>query len=401
MIFSLRQVQEKCTEQNMPMYAVFIDFTKAFDTVSREALWTVFQKYGCTDKIINLLKSFHDRTQVQVAQERNTSEKFEVTNGVKQGCILAPLRFSLYLAAMLEVAFDGIQEGIYIQTRQNADLFKVSQFKAQTLSTKNLVREMFFADDSAIVTHSFEGMQYLIDKFARAAIQFSLKINIKKTECLYQPVKLINPEPDTITVSNKPLASCSDFKYLGSTISSNNKINKEILNRMGNTSTAFSKLQNHLWNNKHVSTKAKCKVYRAIVLSTLLYGAETWTIYCHQVKKLHAFMMQHLRAIMGVTWKDKITNVDILNRADLPSMVDILIEKGLRWLGHVHRMGNERLPRQLLYSQLCEGMRNHGQPKLRFKDAMKSNMKWQNIDSRSWQQVAENKPVWRKNIKPP
>ena len=50
---------------------------------------------------------------------------------------------------------------------------------------------------------------------------------------------------------------------------------------------------------------------------------------------------------MGVTWRDKITNVDILNRAGVPSMADILIEKGLRWLGHFYRMGTERLPRQL------------------------------------------------------
>ena len=127
---------------------------------------------------------------------------------------------------------------------------------------------------------------------------------------------------------------------------------------MGKASTAFAKLQHRLWKNKHVSIDVKWKVYRAVLRSTLLYGAETWTICRYQVKELHAFMMRHLRAIMGVTWRDKITNVDILNQAGLPSMEDILIEKGLRWLGHIHRMGTERLPRQLLYSQLCEGSRN-------------------------------------------
>ena len=112
-------------------------------------------------------------------------------------------------------------------------------------------------------------------------------------------------------------------------------------------------------------------------------------------------MMRHLREIMGVTWRDKITNVDILNRAGLPSMADILIEKGLRWLGHVHRMGTERLPRQLLYSQLCEGSRNRGRPKQRFKDVMKRNMKQRNINNNTWQQTAEDKPGWRGKIKPP
>lgn len=113
----------------------------------------------------------------------------------------------------------------------------------------------------------------------------------------------------------------------------------------------------------------------------------------YQVRKLHSFSMRHLRSIMEITWQDKITNVDILSRAGLPSMEDILIEKGLRWLGHVHRTENHRLPRQLLYSQLSQGLRNRGRPKLRFKDAMKRNMKARNIEHRSWQQIAEDRPT--------
>ena len=170
---------------------------------------------------------------------------------------------------------------------------------------------------------------------------------------------------------------------------------------MGKASTAFPKLQDRLWENKHVSINVKCKVHRAVVLSTLFYVAETWTIYRYLVKKPHAFMMRHLRVIMGVTWRDKITNVDIPNRAGLPSVGDIHIEKGLRWLGHVHRMGTERLPRQLLYSQLCEGSRNRGRPKLRFTDIMKSNMKQRNINNNTWQQTAEDRQVWRRKRKPP
>ena len=52
------------------------------------------------------------------------------------------------------------------------------------------------------------------------------------------------------------------------------------------------------------------KVYRATVLATLLYGAETWTVYRVQVKKLHTYMMRHLRAIMNISWKDKMANTE-------------------------------------------------------------------------------------------
>jgi len=117
-----------------------------------------------------------------------------VTNGVKQGCVLAQTLFSIYLSAMLEVAFKDSREGICIQTCHVADLFNVSQLKAKT-RTKNLVREMLFADDSAVVAPSAEDIQKLIDSFAKAAAQFNLKINIKMTECLYQPAPPLPSRP--------------------------------------------------------------------------------------------------------------------------------------------------------------------------------------------------------------
>ena len=124
-----------------------------------------------------------------------------------------------------------------------------------------------------------------------------------------------------------------------------------------------------------MSVRVKCTVYRAVVLTALLYGAETWTVYRTQVQRLHAYTMRQLRAIQNVVWQDMVTNRVILERAGLPSMADILIEKGLQWLGHVHRMGQERLPGRLLYSQLCVGNRNQGRPKLRFKDVWRTAIK--------------------------
>ena len=207
------------------------------------------------------------------------------------------------------------------------------------------------------------------------------------------------PEPAKIVIDNEPLVQTENFIYLGSTVSSSSRIDKELRNRTGKASGAFSKLRQKLWNNTHVSIKAKCKVYRAVVLSTLLYSSESWIIYRSQVKKLHAYMMRQLRDIMKIKWYNKVTNEEILQRAGLPAMADILIERNLRWLGHVHRMDKDRLPRQLLYSQLCDGKRNQGRPRLRFKDVAKRNMKWRNIEITNWKKTADNRSSWRAAIK--
>ena len=91
---------------------------------------------------------------------------------------------------------------------------------------------------------------------------------------------------------------------------------------MAKASASFGRLRQRLWNNHYVSMRVKGKIYRVIVLSTLLYGAEAWTVYRRQVKKLHAFMMRHLRSIIRITWMDKVTNKEILERTGLPSRVD-------------------------------------------------------------------------------
>ena len=139
-------------------------------------------KCECPSKLIKLVKTLHDEMQVHVAQANYIFKEIQVTSDVKQGGVLAPTLLSFYRTAMLAVAFDGVGKSIYIQTHTNPDLFNVTLFRPKTRTTQILVREMLFAGDSTIVAHSVGDIQSLVDRIARAASQFGLKINIKKTE---------------------------------------------------------------------------------------------------------------------------------------------------------------------------------------------------------------------------
>ena len=145
-----------------------------------------------------------------------------------------------------------------------------------------------------------------MDAFSDASKKFGLEINITKTEVLYQPNSTRTREEDIMVDGNK-LNSGLEFTYLGRTISSNGCIDDEIQRRMAKASASFGRIRQRLWNNHLVSMWVKGKIYRAIVLSTLLYGAEAWTVYRRQVNKLHAFITRHLRSIMRITWMDKVT----------------------------------------------------------------------------------------------
>ena len=139
---------------------------------------------------------------------------------------------------------------------------------------------------------------------------------------------------------------------------------------------------------------------KAIELSTLLYGVEDWTVYRRKLKKLHTFMMRHLRSIMRITWMDKVTNKDVLERTGLTSSKeDLLIKKNLRWTGYLMRMSPDRLPKQILYSQLSSGHKKKGRPRLRFTDNTKSNLKLRDIKADSWTSLSQQRDKWRAIVK--
>ncbi|KAK2176303.1 hypothetical protein NP493_672g01003 [Ridgeia piscesae] len=119
---------------------------------------------------------------------------------------------------------------------------------------------------------------------------------------------------------------------------------------------------------------------------------------CWPPSYTEAFMMRHLRSIMTITWMDKVTNKEILERTGLPSMED-LIRKNLRWTGHLMRMSPDRLPKQVLYSQLSSGHRKRGRPRLRFNDTIKRSLKLRDLKTDSWTSLSQQRDIWRAVVK--
>ena len=143
----------------------------------------------------------------------------------------------------------------------------------------------------------------------------------------------------------------------------------------------------------------KLKVYKAVVITTLLYACETWTVYRrHEPRKLQHFHTTSLRRILNIRWQDKVPDTEVLERANLPSIYTLLQKCQLRWAGHVYRMPDHRIPKQLLYGELASGKRSVGGQRKRFKDSLKTSLKAMNIDWESWESReshALDRPHWR------
>ena len=167
---------------------------------------------------------------------------------------------------------------------------------------------------------------------------------------------------------------------------------------MSKASMSFGRLRKRLWNNHNVSIRVKGKIYRMIILSTLLYGSETWTVCRRHVKKLHAFMMRHLRSIMKIRWQDKVSNIKVLKREGLPSMEDLLIRNNLRWTGHLLRMPIDRLPSGSLLAT-TRRTTTTWPPTSPLQRHNQEHLKKRNIDTNSWKSLVLQRDVWRDTVK--
>ena len=302
----------------------------------------------------------------EVLAPRHDSENFgrqrAYNNGVKQGCILAPTLFAIFAAAMFMHAFSDSPSGMSIRFRSNGSLFNPARLRSQSICMTTLLHEFQYADDCALIADSEEALRDSIDSFADAASSFGLTINCKKTEVMaLQNSAVRNP----LSVNGTHLANVHSFKYLGSTVTDDCRLDKELDCRIQCATTSFGRLWDRLWSSHDIANKTKISVYNAAITSALLFGAETWTLYQRHFVRLRRVQQRHLRAIHRVPYTDRITNDQILDRAGVPDIEMIVRKMQLRWAGHVARMSDDRIPKQLLFGELTIGTRTVARPLLR------------------------------------
>ena len=180
MIFTARQLQEKCQKQNMDLSMTFVDLTKAFYTASREGLWKIMAKFDSPTKFIAMVRQFHDGMLARVQNYGEISDPFPVTNGIKQGCVLSLTLFSMMFSAMLTAAFQDGDNGIPIKYRFDGKLFYLRRLHAKSKVLTEVLDEFLFADDMAKFAPTEEKMQKGVDQVSDSCDNYDLTVSIKK-----------------------------------------------------------------------------------------------------------------------------------------------------------------------------------------------------------------------------
>ena len=399
MIFTARQIQEKSSEQHQGLYQVFVDITKAFDSVNRDALWNILKRFGCPDHFVSILQAYHNGMEVAVNAGGLITEYFEVKCGVKQGDLIAPTLFSIFFSAVLMHAFKDCTFGVYIKYRTTGKLFNLRRFTAKTKTFQCIVRDLLYADDCDLVSDSLQDMQTLMSRLSASCKEFGLSISLDKTVVMFQPAPGVPYTAPSIYVDGVKLKVVEKFTYLGSVLNRHCSLDDEISLRIKSASDAFYALQDRVWTRRNIKNDTKVAVYKTCVLTRLLYSCEAWVTYRKHITLLERFHQRCLRSILKIHWSSFVPDAQVLHKANCTSIEHTIHSTRLRWCGHVVRMNDERIPKKVLYGELLHGHRSQHKPKKRYKDCVKESLVACDIRIDGWEATALDRYIWRQEVK--
>ena len=126
-------------------------------------------------RIRNMILQLHEGQQGQIRVNSNMSEPFPITNGVKQGCVLAPTLFSIFFSMMLKQATDDleVEDFVYIRYCLDGSLFNLQRLHVHTKTYEQLIKDLLFADDASLVAHTERALQRITSCFAECAALWS------------------------------------------------------------------------------------------------------------------------------------------------------------------------------------------------------------------------------------
>ena len=251
--FVLKEVVNNYNSNGSPVYLAFLDAEKAFDTVPHSVLFDKLLRRGVSPLYVRLLAYWYSKQQFFVKWAGDTSSSFTVSNGVRQGSILSPSLFNVFmddLSSLLSNTFSGCY------------------FNGQNFN------HLFYADDTVLLAPSPHALQELINICQDYAVTCGIKYNVMKTKCM-----CLKPESRNLLVPNiylyeKPVKWVKEHKYLGFFLRSDHcdlsDMNRQIQAIYGRGNMLLRKFKN-------CSRKVKAKLFTCYIES--FYGIHLWSKY--------------------------------------------------------------------------------------------------------------------------
>ena len=291
----------------MPLHFNFIDFKAAFDTIWRKALWKMLLAIGVDPKIVRIVEELYNNTECAVVIDGQLTEWFEVHVGLRQGCLLSPTLFNVFLEFVMK---------------------ELSELDRTLALTDTFSTDIRYADDTTLLSAIFEKLKGSTKQLDAACKKWGMKINGAKC-------KIISPSDQAVVLDGSEVEHVKEFVFLGSVVPNSSD---DVKRRISLASAAFGRLKIPIWQKREISKPLKVRLYKALILPIATYAAETWTIKSEDSRKLEAFEMRCLRAISGVKLRDRVRNEKVRTALQMNTTItDTIKTKRLKWFGHVAR----------------------------------------------------------------
>ena len=280
-----------------------------------------------------MITALYEDSECCVRTENRDMRFFKKMSGVKQGCVLSLFRFVIVMDCILRQSSDI---GVKITSRQISDLD--------------------FADDVVLLEEAKLRLQLLLDAIDQKSEKMGLVVNVSKIKSM-----ATSDSPLILKCKDKTIEQVKEFKYLESWIEYGGEIAIKIKRKIGQVTSAFSKLK-LVWRSSKYSICLTFRLLNSNVMSILLYAGKCWKLKTQLEKRVLAFENMCLRRILNISWQEKVTNIEVRRRTGHPLVTDVLKRKRWTYLGHVLHMP-EGWPLNTAYECCPEGRRKRGRPR--------------------------------------
>ena len=413
-VFTVKMAMKKRREHSKETWILFLDLVKAFDRVPRELLWQLLEKFGVPPKLVRLLKALHKDVIVKFEVE-GLEHEVNCTIGVKQGDILGPVLFIIFMAGVMSDwrKITDCPAIVFLSKPDNV----ITGRRPTAKGTPFELNDSEYADDTAVLFDSRQSAVEYCPLLVNHFRQYGMEIHTgdvrdpekkSKTEILFVAAPLSTyTDPttyDNVDLGVIPLGGgrffpiVAQFCYLGCLLTRDCSDDADVQSRIDKAAGAFGSVRKEVFSNQNVCFGAKLLIYEGLILAILLYGSECWCLTEKLYHKLRLFHARCARSMCRVTrkhtWKHRISTDKLLARVGLRTIESYINRRQLQWAGHVLRMPFERLPRKMLTCWVASS-RPRGCPQFTYGRGLYKALRRANIEKNSWTALAMDRDKWR------
>ena len=342
---------------------------------TKQPLFKILRRYGIEPKIVGMIEALYRDAKSSVLVGSTISDWFSTTVGVRQGCLLSPCLFNVFLEFIMSCALEDFHGSVRIGGVE--------------------VNNLRFADDIDLIASSVEELADLTTRVDRSATSLGMRINTSKTKVMAAPAPVQQPQSDlsNVRINNEELEEVTQFKYLGATITTDGRSDVEIRRRLVIANQKLTQLR-PLWKSTALSLRTKLRLLNAIVQSTALYACQSWTISAGLQSKICAFEMKCFRRLLGISYRAHRTNISVLDEVNaiagkVTRLTDLVKRLKLMWFGHTIRHDSFS---KVFLEGAVPGVRSRGRPRLCWFNNVKD---WTGITLYALSHMATDRPRFR------